>query len=514
LLAKVLSAALVGVDAVPVAVEVSLERGLPCFLVVGLPDAAVRESRDRVAAAFRHARLEFPAARVTVNLAPADLRKEGTWYDLAIAVGLLAATRQIPERHLAGRVVLGELSLDGGVRPVRGVLAVALEAARLGWQGLVVPRENAAEAGAAGALDVVAVASLAETIAWARGQALPEAATPPAAAAPFAPSPDPLAGIRGQATAKRALEIAAAGGHGILFVGPPGTGKTLLARALPDLLPPLGRSEALEVSRIHSVAGALAPGQALLERPPFRAPHMSASAAGILGGGFPFRPGELSLAHHGVLFLDELPEFSRSVLEALRQPLESGEVVLVRARGSVRLPARVQLVAAMNPCPCGFLGHPRRACRCAPSVIARYRGRISGPLLERIDLVVEVPVETKEAARLWREPATDERSDGARDRVLAARAFARSATRPATPNARLSAADLPRAAALAPDADRLLADAAARWSLSARAVHRTLRVARTIADLGGRTSLMAQDIAESLSLRHETADAAGRSRAV
>ena len=514
MLAKVLSAALVGVDAVPVAVEVSLERGLPCFLVVGLPDAAVRESRDRVAAAFRHARLEFPAARVTVNLAPADLRKEGTWYDLAIAVGLLAATRQIPERRLAGRVVLGELSLDGGVRPVRGVLAVALEAARLGWQGLVVPRDNAAEAGAAGALDVVAVASLAETIAWARGQALPEAATPPPAAAPFAPSPDPLAGIRGQATAKRALEIAAAGGHGILFVGPPGTGKTLLARALPDLLPPLGRSEALEVSRIHSVAGALAPGQALLERPPFRAPHMSASAAGILGGGFPFRPGELSLAHHGVLFLDELPEFSRSVLEALRQPLESGEVVLVRARGSVRLPARVQLVAAMNPCPCGFLGHPRRACRCAPSVIARYRGRISGPLLERIDLVVEVPVETKEAARLWREPATDERSDGARARVLAARAFARSATRPATPNARLSAADLPRAAALAPDADRLLADAAARWSLSARAVHRTLRVARTIADLGGRTSLMAQDIAESLSLRHETADAAGRSRAV
>ena len=503
MLAKVLSAALVGVDAVPVAVEVSLERGLPCFLVVGLPDAAVRESRDRVAAAFRHARLEFPAARVTVNLAPADLRKEGTWYDLSIAVGLLAATRQIPERRLAGRVVLGELSLDGGVRPVRGVLAVALEAARLGWRGLLVPRENAAEAAAAGALEVVAVTSLEETIAWARGQAEPPPVALPADAAAPEAAPDPLAGIRGQATAKRALEIAAAGGHGLLLVGPPGTGKTLLARALPDLLPALGRDEALEVSRIHSVAGALAPGQALLGRPPFRAPHVSASAAGILGGGFPFRPGELSLAHHGVLFLDELPEFSRSVLEALRQPLESGEVVLVRARGSVRLPARVQLVAAMNPCPCGFLGHPRRACRCAPSVIARYRGRISGPLLERIDLVVEVPVETKEAPRLWREPTDDERSDGVCVRVLAARAFARTAGRPVVPNARLTPADLPRAAPLAPAADHLLADAAARWSLSARAVHRTLRVARTIADLGASSIVPAAAIGEALSFRHE-----------
>jgi magnesium chelatase family protein len=246
--------------------------------------------------------------------------------------------------------VLGELSLDGSVRPVRGVLAVALEAARLGWRGLVVPRANAAEARAAGALEVVGVASLEETMAWARGQDVPQSdpSPEPGASPPSAPR-DPLGEIRGQETAKRALEIAAAGGHGILFVGPPGTGKTLLARALPDLLPPLTRAAALEVSRIHSVAGTLAPGQALLERPPFRAPHVSASAAGILGGGFPFRPGELSLAHHGVLFLDELPEFSRSVLEALRQPLESGEVVLVRARGSVRLPARVQLAGAMNP---------------------------------------------------------------------------------------------------------------------------------------------------------------------
>ena len=344
----------------------------------------------------------------------------------------------------------------------------------------MVPRENAAEAAAAGALDVVAVASLEETIAWARGQAEPPPVELPADAAAPEPAPDPLAGIRGQATAKRALEIAAAGGHGLLLVGPPGTGKTLLARALPDLLPPLERDAALEVSRIHSVAGTLTPATGAGRAPARSAPRtcrprLPASSAAAS----PSAPGELSLAHHGVLFLDELPEFSRSVLEALRQPLESGEVVLARARGSVRLPARVQLVAAMNPCPCGFLGHPRRACRCAPAAIARYRGRISGPLLERIDLVVEVPVETKEAARLWREPADGEAAAGARDRVRAARAFARSAGRPVTPNARLSAADLPRAAPLAPAADRLLADAAARWSLSARAVHRTLRVART-----------------------------------
>jgi magnesium chelatase family protein len=505
-LAKVVSAALVGVDAVPVSVEVSLERGLPCFLVVGLPDAAVRESRDRVAAAFRHARLEFPAARVTVNLAPADLRKEGTWYDLAIAVGLLAATRQIPERRLAGRVVLGELSLDGGVRPVRGVLAVALEAARVGWQGLLVPRDNAAEAAAAGALEVAAVASLEETIAWARGQELPALPAPPpvAAASSLAPS-DPLAEIRGQAAAKRALEIAAAGGHGILFVGPPGTGKTLLARALPELLPRLERAEALEVSRIHSVAGVLPPGQALVERPPFRAPHVSASAAGILGGGFPFRPGELSLAHHGVLFLDELPEFSRSVLEALRQPLESGEVVLVRARGSVRLPARVQLAAAMNPCKCGLLGHPRRACRCSPSEIARYRGRISGPLLERIDLVVEVPVETKRAERLWQhELPIESPTEATRARVQAARVFARQSRSQKTANARLSGAELQAAVHLVPTADRLLRDAVERWSLSARAVHRTLRVARTVSDMVAAHVIGDQAVAEALSMRHET----------